>query len=599
MKRLIDWKPMSIFRLALCVLASMVTGSILATPAWCAAPDHPNVVLIITDDQGYGDLGCHGNSMIETPNMDKLYGASIRLTDFHVCPTCAPTRSMLMTGRNNNRVGVWHTVMGRSLLRRDETTMADLFDKNGYRTCIVGKWHLGDSYPYRPSDRGFQEWTVHKGGGVGQTPDYWGNDYFDDIYDHNGEMTKYTGYCTDVFFDEAKDFIKQQSDSPFFLYVATNAPHEPLNVAPELVKPYIAKGVPEKMARFYAMITNIDENIGELMATLKSTGHERDTIVIFMTDNGTANGIVFPRKPGKTLEGWTGFNAGMRGKKGSQYDGGHRVPCFFWDPTRWPHAQDVNQLTTAADILPTLVSLCHLSGAEEIKFDGLSLTPLLDGSKADWPDRTLIVDSQRVELPVKWRKSSVMTKQWRLVDGKELYDIAADPGEANDVASKHPDVVKTLRQRYEDWWENIGKRFNEFCPIVVGSPTQPKVTLCCHDWHGEKAESSQDRLSADMPSEGIWKVDAERAGFYRFTIRERPEVAKYPLDGDHVVLTVGNFSVLRAFNSNTHEVVETISLPAGYVDISATINDSSGKIQKHGAYYVDIEFLGNNAVPGQ
>ena len=225
--------------------------SILLSSRPCRSEDQtprPNVVLVMTDDQGYGDVAAHGNTMIRTPNLDRLHGQSVRLTDFHVDPTCSPTRSALMTGRYSSRTGVWHTIMGRSLLRRDEVTLGDLFAKNGYRTSMVGKWHLGDNYPLRPQDRGFQEVLCHGGGGIGQTPDYWGNDYFDDTYWHNGTPKPYTGYCTDVFFDAALKFIEKNRDRPFFAYIATNTPHGPLNVAEKYSQPYVERGVPAGMA---------------------------------------------------------------------------------------------------------------------------------------------------------------------------------------------------------------------------------------------------------------------------------------------------------------------------------------------------------------
>ena len=178
--------------------------------------DKPNVLFVITDDQGYGDLGCHGNTIINTPHLDKLHSQSISFTNFHVGPTCAPTRAGIMTGRYCNSTGVWHTVGGRSLLRESEITMADVFRENNYRTGMFGKWHLGDNYPFRPHDRGFEKALYHGGGGISQTPDYWKNDYFDDTFFHNGMPESFKGYCTDVWFDEALKFIEDKSDSPFF-----------------------------------------------------------------------------------------------------------------------------------------------------------------------------------------------------------------------------------------------------------------------------------------------------------------------------------------------------------------------------------------------
>ena len=248
----------------------------------------PNIVIILTDDQGYGDVACLGNKEIKTPAMDRLYADSVRLTNFHVDPTCSPTRSALMTGRYSSRTGVWHTIMGRSIMHPDEVTIAEIFAQGGYRTGCFGKWHLGDNFPCRPQDQGFHEVLVNGGGGVTQTPDYWGNDYFDDTYWHNGKPTKQTGYCTDVFFNGAMRFIEKNKNRPFFCYIPTNAAHGPFLVAKKYSEPYKKMGIASPRAEFYGMITNIDENLARLRKKLKSLGLEENTILIFMTDNGTA-----------------------------------------------------------------------------------------------------------------------------------------------------------------------------------------------------------------------------------------------------------------------------------------------------------------------
>ena len=249
----------------------------------------PNVVLVITDDQGYGDLGCTGNPWIRTPELDRFRAESVRCPDFHVSALCTPTRGALMTGRRPVRNGAWATCWGRSILRRTEVTMADVFARSGYRTGMFGKWHLGDNYPYRPQDRGFQTVVAHKGGGVGQTPDFWGNNYFDDTYFRNGEPRAHEGYCTDVWFDEAARFIESAKDGPFFAYVATNAPHHPYLVADRYAEPYRRiPDIPEP--DFYGMIANIDENFGRLVRQLDEWGLSENTVLIFMTDNGSSGG---------------------------------------------------------------------------------------------------------------------------------------------------------------------------------------------------------------------------------------------------------------------------------------------------------------------
>jgi arylsulfatase A-like enzyme len=438
-------------------LALALSASLLPTTAARGAEARPpNVLLILTDDQGYGDLGCHGNKTIHTPNLDRLHAQSTRLTNFHVDPTCSPTRSAMMTGRYSSRTGVWHTIMGRSILRKDEVTLANVFAANGYRTGIFGKWHLGDNYPYRPQERGFHEVLTFGGGGIGQTPDFWGNNYFDDTLLHNGRAKKLSGYCTDVFFAHAQAFIESNRDRPFFIYLPTNAPHAPYNVADRYSKPYRDQGVPRQRANFYGMITNIDENVGKLLGRLKELDLEKSTLVLFMTDNGSAAGA--GPKPGD------GYNAGMRGLKGSEYDGGHRVPCFFRWSGRIATGADRPALSAHIDILPTLVDLCGLKRPKTLPLDGVSLRPVLEGN-VDMPARTLFVHSQRIDHPEKWRKCAVMTDRWRLVNGKELYDMPADPGQRSDVASKHASVVAELRQAYEKWWAGLSRRFGEYCEI--------------------------------------------------------------------------------------------------------------------------------------
>lgn len=321
--------------------------------------EKPNVILIMVDDVGYGDIGALGNKWIQTPNIDALHANSTRLTDYHVSPTCAPTRAALMTGHHNYRTGVFFTIKGRSLLLEKETTMAEVFKENGYSTGAFGKWHLGDNYPFRPEDNGFDEVVVHNGGGVGQTMDYWYNNYFDDKYMHNGKLEQYEGYCTDVWFENAKKFIASKKDVPFFCYLATNAAHSPYWVADKYADPYRDnENIPN--AAFYGMVANIDENIGKLVNYLENTGLMDNTILIFTADNGTAAGA---KVEGHRLDGFVvkGNNDGMRGIKASMYEGGHRVPFFIhWKDGQINVGKDIDALTAHYDIFPTLVDLCGL-----------------------------------------------------------------------------------------------------------------------------------------------------------------------------------------------------------------------------------------------
>ncbi|WP_418637323.1 arylsulfatase [Winogradskyella sp.] len=384
-----------------------------------------------------------------------------------------------MTGRYANRVGVWHTIGGVSILRQDEVTMAEVFQENGYKTAMFGKWHLGDTYPSRPQDKGFEYTITHGGGGVGQTPDYWDNDYFDDTYFKNGVPTKFEGYCTDVWFDEAIKYIEDKKDEPFFAYISANAPHLPFNVPETYYNQYKDLDIPEFQKIFYGMITNVDDNFAKLQKKLKDLKIADHTIVIFMTDNGTASGY-------KTVGGQLyGFNAGMKGTKNSEYEGGHRVPFFIKYPEKnIEGGRDVKELTAHLDILPTLATLCNLELPErQKKMDGSDISSLLLGEEETIGRDYLITDSQRVQSPIKWRKSAVMSDKMRLVNGKELYDISKDPGQDNDLAAQFPKKVEQMRGYYNEWWSSVSTEFNQFPIIVLGSDNQNPIELTCHDTH--------------------------------------------------------------------------------------------------------------------
>ncbi|MCB0633585.1 MAG: arylsulfatase [Lewinella sp.] len=495
----------------------------------------------MTDDQGYGDLACHGNPWIKTPNMDQLWAESIRLTDFHVSPTCAPTRAALMTGRYNNRTGVWHTVTGRTLLRENELTMARIFKDNGYATGMFGKWHLGDNYPRRPIDVGFQKAVYHGGGAIGNTNDYWDNDYFDDHYYDNGVYRQFEGYCTDVWFNEAQSFIDKNKDGPFFCYIATNAPHGPLYVDDRYSDQY--KGdtlIPS--ANFYGMISAIDEDLGKLRNYLKEQDLDRNTIFIFMTDNGTANGIKLDGHWSNGLPTVYGYGAGMRGKKASPYDGGHRVPCFIhWPEGGLNKGRDFEGLSAHIDVLPSLMEMCGLEREEGPTLDGLSLWPYIKGEKK-WPTgkRTLFVDSQRVEEPEHFRGSAVMQKNWRLVFGTELYDLKTDPGQRLNVAAIYPEKFNELRALYQQWFDDVFSDYKTRSYIHIGADGGTTMVLSSHDWmEVVKADGTRGINSdgEDTPPfahsiirrgpflNGYWDVEILTSGKYKIELMRWPKEA--------------------------------------------------------------------------
>jgi arylsulfatase A-like enzyme len=564
-------------------------------PAWgvvarSAAASRVNVVLVITDDQGYGDVGAHGNTMIQTPNLDRLHSQSVRLTDFHVDPTCSPTRSALMSGRYSTRTGVWHTIMGRSLMSPDELTIAEVLHAAGYRTGMFGKWHLGENYPLRPQDQGFDEVLCHGGGGVGQGPDWWDNDYFDDTYFRNGKPEPFKGYCTDVWFREAMKFIDKHKDEPFFVYLATNAPHGPLHVAEKYSEPYEEKGVARDMAKFYGMITNIDENMGRLLEQLDRLGLAEDTILIFMTDNGTAAGRPIRRKqPGQ----WPGFNAGMRGAKGSEYDGGHRVPFFI----RYPRGglsggRDVDRLAAHVDVLPTLVQLTGANKPDGPPLDGKSLVPLLKGENTDWPDRTLFVHSQRIPDPEKWRKCAVMTERWRLVNGEELYDIQADPGQASDVAQSHAEVVQRLREAYEAWWKSLSAVFDRRVRIGLGSEKENPSQLHPHDWHVTSQRFSswhQGHVRDGHLGNGFWAVEVVRPGRYEIELRRWPRHLDQPIEATKARIKIGSIDLEQPVSADATKSAFQVELEPGKTRLETWLTTPDGKTR--GAYFVYVTYL--------
>jgi arylsulfatase A-like enzyme len=488
----------------------------------------PNVILVLTDDQGYGDLGCHGSPWMLTPNLDDFHADSIRFSDFHVSPLCTPTRGALMTGRRPLVNGAWGVFSGRSLLNKNETTLAEIFSSNGYATGLFGKWHLGDNYPYRPHDRGFQRVVAHKGGGVGQTPDFWGNNYFDDTYFANGEPVQYEGYCTDVWFDEALKFIEEKRDTPFFTVITTNAPHVPYLVD-EKYEALYRDNEQIPYPPFCGMITNIDENFGRLREELKRLDLEENTIVIFMTDNGSSGGILldkdkFVRK---------GYNAGMRGRKGNSYDGGHRVPFFI----RWPEGglkggDYIGELACHIDLLPTIMDLCDLTIPEELQFDGRSLTGLLSGEIEVFPDERieiLHIGAHFAKLPEKW-SNVVMTSRWRLVHGDELYDIKRDPEQRSNVAENYPEVVDRLRSHHELWWSEVSGNLTEYARIPIGNAKENPVKLDAFDVMGDAGVHQVDLIKAKK-SLGKWAVTVEQQGNYRFSLSRWPAEIDIPIHG--------------------------------------------------------------------
>jgi len=436
----------------------------------------PSVLLIITDDQGYGDVGIHGNPQIRTPHLDALAKEGFQFDAFHVQPVCSPTRSALLTGRYTYRTGVVDTFQGRSMMHADEVTLAEMLGGAGYRTGIFGKWHLGDNYPLRAMDQGFQESLTIRGGGLGQSSDPPGGDHYTDATMYRGgKPVKTKGYCSDVITDAAIDFVKAAKDKPFFTYVAYNAPHTPLEVPTNGdLQRYKDAGLDDVTAKVYAMVTNIDDNVGRLLQSID----DPNTIVIFMTDNG-------PQQKR--------YNAGMRDLKGTVYEGGIRVPFFF----RWPALKVAPRKVAVTgahiDVVPTLLEACRVARPAGVKLDGLSLLPFLGAQEPPAPDRTLFFQWHRGDVPEKFKACAAHDGRWKLVwplqkAPPQLFDLHTDPSEKKDLATEHPEVVVRMTKAYEAWFEDV-KKTREFEPprIVLGTPHEDPVLLTRQDMRGSKS----------------------------------------------------------------------------------------------------------------
>jgi choline-sulfatase len=435
-----------------------------------SAVKRPNIIYVMTDDQGYGDIAAHGNPVIKTPNLDRMHRESVRLTEFHASPTCSPTRAALLTGRHEFRSGVTHTIFERERLVLSAVTLPQVLKTAGYTTGIFGKWHLGDEDAYQPGNRGFDRVFIHGGGGIGQSypgscGDAPGNTYFDPVIRSDGTFLNTKGYCTDVFFDTALQWIEAQrkAGKPFFCYLTPNAPHDPLDCPPGSDTPYLepleAAGIADpnergKIAKFYGMIENIDTNIGRLLGKLDEWGLADDTLVVFTTDNGTATGAPV-------------FNAGMRARKGSPYRGGTRVPSYWRWKGRLPEGMDIPAVTAHIDVLPTLCDLADVPLPPPVaaQVEGRSFALLLRGARIAWPDRPLVTHVGRWDrgkaAESAYRNCRIREGRWSLVNVKntpdawELYDLAADPAEESDVAKEHPDVVARLAAEYDRWWAGV------------------------------------------------------------------------------------------------------------------------------------------------
>lgn len=469
----------------------------------------PNILIILTDDQGYGDVGFNGNPIVRTPRLDALAKDSLIFERFYAAPVCSPTRASLLTGRFALRTGVVDTQSGLSILPPEEQTLAEALQKLGYRTGMSGKWHLGDNAPARPIDQGFDYSLTHTGGMIGMPYSPPGHDsYFDPLLMENGRETQRRGYVVDIFTDAAIDFIRAEADQPFFLYYAPNTPHHPLTVPEHYAQPYLKAGYSPDTARYYGMITNMDDNVGRLVDALKENGQWDNTIVIFLGDNGTSS-------LHKQEDLW---EVGLRGRKTYVYENGIRVPMFIRVPKLTSQGQRISTAASVEDVMPTLLAL--LGAKAENNLDGVSFVPLLQNRAAEFHKPFIIQQFHRMmSPPQRYRNIAVIMGKDKLVQpiGRgneafsadamrfELYDLEADPGETKDLAALYPDKVEALRAVYDRWLDETSPQSFAGVPTLIGKET---VVLSRQDWMGGGLSDG------DL---GHYQIDVQTAGTYRIT----------------------------------------------------------------------------------
>ncbi len=521
----------------------------------------PNIILIMIDNLGFPEIGINGNDLVKTPNLDRFARKGVQFTRFYSNPMCAPTRASLMTGRYHYRTGVIHTSRGGAKMYGDEVTIAELLKNRGYATGIFGKWHLGDNYPMRPQDQGFDETLIHKSGRLGQVPDY-PNTYINPKLWDNGQYVQKQGYCTDLFFDAANDFIEKNQNNPFFIYLPTNIAHTDRHVGPEVPQkysaPYLAKGLDKNIASVCGMINNFDENFGGLIDNLNSLKLRDKTVVIFLSDDGN----VRVNKGDLKGEGYA-----------SPYEGSLKVPCFIQWPDHIQEGARIGQIANHIDILPTLLEVTGTNVPSDLHLDGVSLLPLLEGKNENWQDRSLFLQCHRGMIPHRYQNFTVITKDYKLIGYPntfeerelltssenpvfELYNIPDDPAETTNLADKYSEVLEDLRTEYDHWFDDV-KSSRHFLPGVIhlGSNNENPTYLCRY----------QDATYMNQKPTG-WPVFIERQGNYEVTILRGTSLGKGQL-----CVQFDSTCVTHFLNQGENQAVFT--LPEGKAHLNVWVNE--------------------------
>jgi arylsulfatase A-like enzyme len=575
----------------------------------------PNVIVIMTDDQGYGEFSCNGNPIVQTPAIDALAAESIQMTQFHASPMCTPTRGQLMSGLDAFRNNAVNVSSGRSILRPDIKTMANYFKEAGYNTGLFGKWHLGDNYPFRPMDRGFSESVWFPSSHINSVPDFWNNTYTNDVYLHKNKRQTYQGYCTDVFFDETIKYIEKSKDKPFFVYLAPNAAHSPHYVAERYKTPikeavaknpdYFANVSPqekEEIISFLAQGATVDENIAKLDAYLKKANLYQNTIIIFTTDNGSTWGDKY-------------YNAGMRGRKTTLWEGGHRVPFFV----RWPNGnfrpQKINELSHMQDVLPTLADAAKIP--LEGRLDGKSLLKLWLGNEQTLGNRKLVINYSRMPgmklsngadatIPSP-EGAAVLWGPWRLLENKYLYNIETDPEQKTEVSAQNVSITRELKAHLAEWWNGVQNQVSKIQRVVIGSRKEKTSLLTACEWVDVFVDMQKQVRRGDLRN-GVWHLTAAKSGQYIFKLRRWPKESKLDLksgapevplaDGPSLLpgkelpieaasLEINGQLYTIAKKQTSQYISFQIPITKGDFTLKATFLDANNK-ELLGAYYVYV-----------
>ncbi|MEG3658447.1 arylsulfatase [Arenibacter palladensis] len=545
----------------------------------------PNVIIVATDDQGFGDLGYYGNPHVQTPTLDSFAKESVRFDRFIVSPVCAPTRASLMTGRYSLRTGVRDTYRGGAIMATEEITVAEMLKEAGYTTGMVGKWHLGDNYPSRPQDQGFDYTLRHLSGGIGQPGD-WPNtkkgqrSYFDPILWKNGEMFQSKGYCTDVFTEAAMDFVEKNKEQPFFLYLSYNAPHAPLQVPQEYYDRYkdidpssgfkndgrpfpeMDERMKENARKVYAMVSNIDDNLKRLFQQLEDLKLEDNTLVIFMTDNGHQHDR---------------YAAGMRGRKSFVYEGGVRVPSFWRLPTKFKGDRDIKTPAAHYDVLPTLADLCQGQLPTDRIIDGKSLVPLLSNENSTLDNRTILRSWVRGG-PEKYNNISIRKEQYKLVgnteetagiEAFELFNILDDPYEQNNIVGTNNLEAQKLKNEMDIWFDEMtsSPNFVNAQPAIVGTVHENPSVLNLNDAVFERNEVMDQDIAG-------WEIVAAEAGNYDIRIN----LGRKSVSEVHLNFYVGDLEIKRDYKELSDGIIDikNIQLQKGATKLTPITTGKNG-----------------------